>query len=131
MRVNTGMAYKRRVRYNKVKKEMGERIFWRKRSYCGGGIFVGSSFDEYMENNPYTCQIVKKAGIYSKRAWHAGSSSTKRRAQMNYSYYSCRDIRNAEAALAAYEDSALSNITFNKSEAQRKAHNADRKAAKY
>lgn len=111
MRKNTGMAYKRRCRNAKVRKEQAEMI----RCYeeCRGDM----PFDEFIKAYPFFEKRLKKPGRYAKKGFYAAKSSRKQ-----YAYYSNKEIRNAYSALSAYDEYGLSNEVVNRSEARKVKH---------
>ena len=129
MRKNTGMSYKRRQRQVSINKARLEMLYWKKRNYIWHE--AGMSFDEYVSMEPKMVKAIHQCGRYSKKSYHCGRSSTVYNALFWYSFYSPRDIRDAHSALSAYDEFELSDEAANRSEAYRKAHNADRKAAKH
>ena len=130
MRKNTGMAYKRRQRSARIRREKAAMMAAEKQQYQWNHD-VGRSFEEYAATDPYMRESVHKAGFFSKRSFRGGWSSTVYRAWGCWSFYPRKDVREAVRALSAYDEYGVPDAAANKSEALRKAHDADRKSAKH
>lgn len=106
MRINTGLAYKRRQRNAKkqdAKKEIVRMCKW----WCQGELSPDYCLEEYWNDTFH------KAGMYTKKNYHSKKSSTKR-----YSFYPMKDIRNAINALSAYDEYELPENIINREEAR-------------
>lgn len=106
MRINIGLAYKRRQRNAKKQAAKKEIVRMCKRCYRGD-----LSPDAYLEE--YWNDTFHKAGMYTKKNFYSNKSSAKR-----YSFYPMKDIRNAINALSAYDEYELPENIINREEAR-------------
>lgn len=103
---NTGLAYKRAMRERKVSREKRIIIDSYKRGfrYCAG---LNISFDEYLEENDYAREDLRRVGRFAKRGYYQGCNSRFQRASRWYALNSVADVSRIESALQDIREEGL------------------------
>lgn len=103
---NTGLAYKRAMRERKVSREKRLIIDSYKRWFPDGtGLNV--SFDEYLEEDDYAREGLRRIGRFVKHSYYQGCNSRFERASRWYALYSIADVSRAESALQTVREEGL------------------------